>query len=76
MLQNLSQEMRDCHHHAEEYKRLSKAALTPAAIKDYLQIEQRWLALARSYDFTEQVSSRFTKIVPKDTNTRKLGPNF
>jgi len=51
MLQNLSEEIRECLRRAEECKRLSKTALTPSAIKDYLQMERRWLALARSLNF-------------------------
>ena len=60
MLQNLSEEIRECLRRAEECKRLSKTALSPAAIKDYLDMEQRWLKLARSYEFAERLSD-FTK---------------
>jgi len=48
MLQNLSEEIRECLCRAEECKRLSKAALSPSAIEDYLNMEHRWLTLARS----------------------------
>ena len=51
MLQNLSEEIRECLRRAEECKRLSKTALTPSAIKDYLQMERRWLALAAAMNF-------------------------
>jgi hypothetical protein len=61
MLQNLSEEIRECLRLAEECKRLSKTALTACAIKDYLDMEQRWLNLARSYEVTERLSSRFTR---------------
>ena len=60
MLQNLSEEIRECLRRADECKRLSKTALTPFAIKDYLEMEQRWLTLARSYEFAERLS-RFTE---------------
>jgi hypothetical protein len=60
MLQKLSEEIRECLRRAEECKRLSKTALTPSAIKDYLDMEQRWLNLARSYEFAERLSD-FTK---------------
>jgi hypothetical protein len=43
MLQNLSEEIRECLLRAEECKRMSKTGLTPSAIKDYLDMEQRWL---------------------------------
>jgi len=46
MLQNLSKEIRECVHRAEECKRLSKIALTPSPIQDYLVMEQHWLSLA------------------------------
>jgi hypothetical protein len=57
MLQNLSQEIRECFRRAEECKRLTKTALTARAINDYLEMEQRWLALARSYEFAERLSN-------------------
>jgi hypothetical protein len=57
MLQNLSEEIRKCLRRAEECKRLSKTALNPSAIKDYLELEQRWRDLARSYEeFAERLS--------------------
>ena len=60
MLRNLSEEIRECLRHAEECKRLSRTGLSASAIQDYLDMEQRWLSLAHSYDFTERLS-RFTK---------------
>jgi hypothetical protein len=60
MLQNLSEEIRECLSRAEESNGLSKTALTDSAIKDYLEMEQRWLALAHSYEFAERLS-RFTE---------------
>jgi len=39
---------------------LSKTALSASAIRDYLDMEQRWLALARSYELAERLS-RFTE---------------
>jgi hypothetical protein len=56
MLQNLSEEIRECLLRAEECKRKSKTALCASAIKDYLDMEQRWLNLARSYEFAERLS--------------------
>ena len=60
MLQNLSEETRECLRRAEECKRLSKTALTGSGIKDYLDMEQRWLNLAHSYEFAERLSD-FTR---------------
>jgi hypothetical protein len=56
LLQNLSEDIHQCLGRAEECKRLSKTALTPSAIKDYLDMEQRWVALAHSYEFAERLS--------------------
>ena len=68
MLQNLSEEIRECLRRAEECKRLSRTALSTSAIEQYLEMEHRWLPLARSYEFAERLS-RFieqpTTRVPK-----------
>ena len=64
MLQNLSEEIRECLRRAEECKRMSRTALSPSAIQEYLEMERRWLALAHSYEFTERLS-RFTKPLRK-----------
>jgi hypothetical protein len=60
MLQNLNEEIRECLVHAEECGRLSKTAFNPCGIKDYLDMDQRWLNRARSYEFAERLSD-FTK---------------
>jgi len=39
---------------------LSKTALSAPSIESYLEMEQRWLDLARSYEFAERLS-RFTE---------------
>jgi len=60
MLQNLSPEIRDCYNRAEHCKRLAETALTETVKADYLDMERRWLSLARSYEFAERLS-RFTE---------------
>jgi hypothetical protein len=57
MLQNLSREIRECHQRAVECRRLAEAAKTEAGKADFVDMEQRWLTLARSYEFTERLSS-------------------
>jgi hypothetical protein len=59
MLQHLSNEIRECYRYAEDCRRLAEAATDPVNKQDYLAMEQRWLGLARTYDFAERVS-RFT----------------
>jgi len=60
MLQNLSEEIRECYHRAEQCRRLAQTALTESVRTDYLEMERRWLALAHSYEFTERLS-HFTR---------------
>jgi hypothetical protein len=57
MLQNLSEQIRDCHHQAEECRRLAATASTEDAKADFLAMEDRWLSLARSYEFAERLSN-------------------
>jgi len=53
MLQKLSEQVRACHQRAGEARRRAEAAADPALKADLLDMEKRWLALARSYAFTE-----------------------
>jgi hypothetical protein len=57
MLQNLSNEIRECYLRAEECKGRADTAKTPAARTDFLDMEDRWLSLAHSYEFAERLSS-------------------
>ena len=57
MLQNLSEQIRECLRRAEECKRLAENALTETGKADYLDMERRWLSLARSYEFAERLSN-------------------
>ncbi len=55
MLQNLSQQVRECLRHAEDCAHRTKVEPHPNLQRDYLMMERRWLSLARSYQFTEQL---------------------
>jgi len=57
MLLKLSNEIRECHLHAEECRRRAEAAIDSSTRTDFLEMEGRWLALARSYEFAEQLSN-------------------
>jgi len=57
MLQNLSEEIRECHRRAEECRRLAEEAGTETGKADYLDMERRWLSLASSYEFAERLSN-------------------
>jgi hypothetical protein len=54
---------------------LSKTALTASAISDYLEMEQRWLALGRSYEFAERLSN-FTEPFRNRNQSRNKPPQL
>jgi hypothetical protein len=56
MLQNLSQDMRECYRRAEDCAEKAEDAATPALRTDFLRLERAWLTLARSYEFTGRLS--------------------
>jgi len=56
MLENLSEEIRECHRHAEDCARKAAAQSCPKLKQDFLDLEQRWLYLVRSYEFTERLT--------------------
>ena len=57
MLNNLSEQIRDCLRHAEDCARQAAAQTCPKLKEDFLDMERRWLFLARSYEFTERVTN-------------------
>ncbi|HMF05885.1 MAG TPA: hypothetical protein VKE72_02600 [Methylocella sp.] len=56
MLNNLSEEIRVCYRHAEDCARKAAAHTDPQSKADFLDLEVRWLFLARSYEFTERLT--------------------
>ncbi len=65
MLRKLSNEIADCYAHAETCARKAAEATTGQERHGYLGLEQHWLTLARSREFTERLGD-FTK-----ENTRR-----
>src|SRR5215510_10679050 len=55
MLRALSEQIRACHERAVEARRKAETALDPERKAEFLEMEKRWLALARSYAFAERV---------------------
>ena len=49
MLENLSAEVRACLRHAENCAERAKAEPDPALQRDFIEMERRWVQLARSY---------------------------
>jgi len=56
MLKNLSEEICECFRHAEDCARKAAAQSCPKLKQDFLELERRWLYLARSYEFTERLT--------------------
>jgi hypothetical protein len=50
---NLTEQIRECLQGAEQCARQAAAQSDPKLKAEFLKLEQRWLALARSYEFTE-----------------------
>jgi hypothetical protein len=59
MLQKLTEEIAECYRHASHCRERAKRAPDPLTQRDFLDMEWRWLSLARSYEFAERLS-RFT----------------
>lgn len=55
MLNNLSEQIRDCYAHAEECSRKAAAQTDPLLKQDFLDMEKRWLSLAKSYELSERL---------------------
>jgi hypothetical protein len=60
MLQKLNEEIAECYEHAVECRRRANETSDPGSRRDFLDMEQRWLQLAHSYQFAESLSN-FTK---------------
>jgi hypothetical protein len=59
VLINLGEEICECYRHAEDCARKATAQLDQKLkqdfLEDFLDLEQRWLFLARSYEFTQRL---------------------
>jgi PAS domain S-box-containing protein len=56
MLQKLSEQIKFCFERALDAKRKADEATDQAVKADFLEMEKRWLTLARSYEFSERLS--------------------
>ena len=57
MLENLSEQVRECLRRAEDCAERAKREPHPSLKRDFLEMEERWLKLSRSYQFLDQLSS-------------------
>jgi hypothetical protein len=57
MLLTLDSEIRECHRHAAECSCSADQSRDSLTKQDFLDMQKRWLCLARSYEFAEQLSN-------------------
>jgi hypothetical protein len=57
MLANLSVEVHECLRHARDCAERAKIEPSPALQRDYIDMERRWLKLARSYQLYERLQT-------------------
>ena len=57
MLRNLSSDVLECLRHADDCAARAKYQTNPALQRDYFDLELRWLKLARSYQFAQQLQT-------------------
>src|SRR5262245_3149859 len=58
MPERLIDQARKCHEHAADAKQKAEAAIDPESKASLLELEKRWLDLARSYELTESLRNR------------------
>jgi hypothetical protein len=56
MLPKVSKDIRECYQHAEECRRWADEADTPEGRIDFLDMQAKWLSLARGYVFAERLA--------------------
>ena len=66
MLNSLSQQIRDCLQHAEQCAQRAKIECDQSIARDFLDMERRWLSLARSFAFSESL-----EVFSKHNKTRQ-----
>jgi two-component sensor histidine kinase/PAS domain-containing protein len=82
VLQQLSEQVRECHKRAAEAKAQAEAIADPALKRSYLDLEDRWLFMARSHMFTESLQDfveqqpHLNERVPVDPRLPMVGQLF
>jgi hypothetical protein len=73
MLQNLSEDIADCYRCAAKARARALAAHDPALQQDFLDMERRWMLLARSYEFTQRITDFMTEAERQRTAVTSRG---
>ena len=75
MLENLSEQIRNCYQHAEECARKATAQTDPQLKKDFMDLELRWLNLPRSYDFARTAERLLEEHRPAMRRAKSIARN-
>ena len=62
MLQSLSKQISHCYYRAAECSARAARSVSPADREFYIEREQAWLTLARSYEFQERLNRMVTEL--------------
>jgi hypothetical protein len=73
MLENLSEEIRQCHQRAEKCARQAEATSDKALRADYLHLEAGWLKLARSYELRQRLTLFINEVTARQRNDLDQG---
>jgi hypothetical protein len=57
MLEKLDEQIQECHAHAEDCARKAAAQSNPRLKQDFLDMERRWLSLAKSYELSQRLNN-------------------
>ncbi len=74
MLQGISADIKACYRHAEECARRAAAETDPSSKQDFLDMEERWLNLAHSYELTERIINFITS--PRPARVSRTRPSI
>lgn len=55
MLEKLSEQIRECYAHAEDCGQKAAAQTDQRLEQDFLDMDRRWLALAKSYELSQRL---------------------
>jgi len=55
MFSSVSREARECRLHAEQCANKARLQFNPKLRQEFLDMQQRWLSLARCYEFSERL---------------------
>ena len=69
----LSEQVCNCLQHAEDCAHQAEVQPDPNLQRDYLMMERRWLSLARSYQFSEQLDTFSKRTDAKERMKRSIG---